>query len=151
MNGEGFIEAAAGGRGGAYVGLDGHAHAQLADQQGECGAHDEGDGAADGHDHAGRTQAEFCNRLPAGGDNVNAEEEDDSQEADGRQDGFQLPVQVAVGANADGVPHLLHLLRPLVLFQDDAAQEPGVEQADKGREQYAHDGKLLEIREPMPG
>ncbi len=85
-DGEGLVEAATGGRGGADVGLDGHAHAELADEEGERGAHDEGDRPADGDDDLGVLLAELADGLGAGRDDVDAQEQGHGQDADEGQD-----------------------------------------------------------------
>ena len=150
-DGQGLVEAAPGGGCGPDVGLDGHAHAELADEERERRAHDEGDRPADGDDDLGVLLAELGHGLAAGRDDVDAQEQDHRQAADDGQDLAQLRLQVAVGADADGVPDLLHLRRALVLLQDDLAQHPGVPEADEGREQDADDGDLLERVQPVTG
>ncbi len=150
-DGQGLVEAPPRGRGGPDVGLDGHAHAELPDEQRERGAHDEGDGPADGDDDLGVLGAEFGHGLAAGRHDVDAQEQGHGQGADDGQDLLELGLEVAVGAEADGVPDLLHLLGALVLLEDDLAQHPGVPEADEGGHHDAADGDLLERVQPMTG
>ncbi len=64
---------------------------------------------------------------------------------------LELAAEVAVRADADGVPDLLHLRRALVFLQDGLAQQPGVQEAEEGDEQDAQDGDLLEGIQAMAG
>ena len=89
-------EARAGGRGHAHVALDGHAHAELADQQGEDRAEDERDRPRDAdvepHLRLGGPGEAGRGRLGRGHD-VHGEEEDDRQDDDQGDDRLQLPAR----------------------------------------------------------
>ncbi|MCK7461652.1 MAG: hypothetical protein MZU84_06120 [Sphingobacterium sp.] len=115
------------------------------------GAHDEGDRPADGDDDLGALLAEFGHGLAAGRHDVDAQEQGHGQDPDDGQDLPELGLEVAVGADADGVPDLLHLSRALVLLEDHLAQHPGVPEADEGRQHDAADGDLLERVQPVTG
>jgi len=55
--------------------------------------------------------------LTTGWNDVDAEEKSHRQEADGWQNRPQLPVEVTICSNADGILYLLHLGSTLVLFK----------------------------------
>ena len=125
------------------VALHGHAHAELADDQGERGAQDEGDGPAKGDRDAGIV-AEHLDRFRRRLRDPDAAKQSKDQDADERQNRPELLAQIRIRAFLNGGPDADHGVRALVLAHHIAEEQVGVDQADDGDNQYADDGRDLE-------
>ena len=88
--------------------------------------------------------AELFEGFATGRNYIHTEEHQHCEDANQRQDRSQLAIEVTIRANANGVPHFLHLSRALVILEHFAAQPPRVRQAQERRGDHHDDGDLLE-------
>jgi len=132
-----------GGGGDTQVALDGHAHAELADGQGEEGAQDESHRATDGNRDAG-VVTEHLERLRGRFRNPDAAEQGKNENADERQDGPELLAQIGIRTVLDGGPDANHAFRALVLSHHVAEQQVGIHQADDRNHEHRVDSAALE-------
>ncbi len=140
-------ERTAGRRSDPHVALDGHAHPELADQQAEDGAQHKGASPSEpdqSSDLPLQHAVEAFHRLRGRGHDVDRKEQRHRQHGDQRQNPPKLAPQVGVGADPDGVPHLLHPGGALVFLKNLPAQERRIQQAQQGDRDDGVDRPCLE-------
>jgi hypothetical protein len=141
---QGGVVALARSGGHAHVGLDRHAHADVANGIGKERTHQKGDGAPNRNiQHC--ILAEALLRFERGRHHKHARAQHKGQHRDQDRDRAELAAQIGVGPGLDEPPYLAHAISACILRQDLTTQHEGVHNAENGDQQYPQDGIDFEL------